>query len=75
MNIVHGTIHRRASVQAGHHDFEQEYVVVLRTTHRVHGTTSHHVTPLSIEAAVKLHQELSDLLADTMWDAPEEPLL
>ncbi|WP_043617264.1 hypothetical protein [Nonomuraea candida] len=73
MRGAHGSIHRRASVEGAYHDFEQEHVVVLRTTHHVHGTTSHHVTPLSIEAAIRLHIELGDLLADTMWDDPEPP--
>jgi hypothetical protein len=65
-----GSIHRRASVEAADHDFEQECVVVLRTTHHVYGATSRHITPLSIETAVQLQQEPGDLLARTSVMSP-----
>mgnify|MGYP000114115430 FL=1 len=67
-----GCIHRHTNVEPAFNRHEKEYVVLLRATHRVPGTTSHNTTSLSIEAAVALYQQLGDVLTDVMWDDTRE---
>ncbi|MER7208496.1 hypothetical protein ABT340_15600 [Streptosporangium sp. NPDC000239] len=57
-----GYIHRHAEAVSAYHDFEEENVVIVQTSHSVLGAASYQTTPLSIEAAAKLHQQLGEAL-------------
>ncbi|MGS2646052.1 hypothetical protein [Streptosporangium sp. G12] len=68
MKDAMGATHRRTNAEVAFHGFEKEFVIVVRTSHHLYGTTSHHITPLSIEAATDLHRQLGDALTDAMWE-------
>ncbi|MEU4726497.1 hypothetical protein AB0G06_43460 [Nonomuraea dietziae] len=62
MNEARGPIYRQAAAETAYHEYHEEHVVLVRATFETYGLTQHQPLPLSIGAAIKLHQQLGEVL-------------
>lgn len=61
-NEARGPIYRQVEVRPAYHEHHEESVVMVRASFEVPGLTQHTPMPLSIETAVKLHEQLGEVL-------------
>ncbi|MGN9782808.1 hypothetical protein ACTMTF_15350 [Nonomuraea sp. ZG12] len=62
-----GPIYREVTTEATYHDYYDEDVVVVRATFETYGLTQHQPIPLSIAAAIKLYQQLGEVLTSDVF--------
>lgn len=75
-----GPIYRKTEVRSAHHKHHDEDVVIACFTFETYGLTQHSPIPLSIAAALKLYQQLGEVLAsdvvsqypDYLWEISNE---